>query len=267
MVGHLRAVRLREEYRVVDVGEASALAAAEELADCLAEVIGTGLRSVILHGSLATGDFRPGRSDIDLLAIIAGGLSDPQIQALADRVRRAEVGSAAGIDVHIVTVEVAGTPTPIPPLELHIGRYDRSSAEIEVERRVSAAADLPAELSMARATGRALKGLQPRAVIAPVPPKWSIERGRYWLMKWRSLTDDAEHAAFMVLTACRIWRFAVDGVHCSKSQAGRWALDKDPSLTAVRQALHQYETDPTTPIDEEGIAHVLDTVLHETLRQ
>jgi hypothetical protein len=42
------------------------------------------------------------------------------------------------------------------------------------------------------------------------------------------LTDDAENAAFMVLTACRIWRFALESVHCSKAQAAQWALDRDP---------------------------------------
>lgn len=25
----------------------------------------------------------------------------------------------------------------------------------------------------------------------------------------------------MVLTACRIWRFGADGIHCSKTDAGR----------------------------------------------
>jgi len=34
---------------------------------------------VILHGSLATSDFLPGRSNIDLLVIIDGGLRDAEI--------------------------------------------------------------------------------------------------------------------------------------------------------------------------------------------
>jgi hypothetical protein len=50
-------------------------------------------------------------------------------------------------------------------------------------------------------------------VIAPVPADWIVERGRYWLKMWRSRTDDSRHAAFMILTTCRIWRFAVEQVH------------------------------------------------------
>ena len=103
-------------------------------------------------------------------------------------------------------------------------------------------------------------------MIAPVPADWIVDRGRHWLLTWQSLTDDAEHAAFMVLTACRIWRFAVENVHCSKAQAAQWALSPIPSLTAIRQAVGQYEQDRATMADEQHIADLLDTVLRETTR-
>lgn len=119
---------------------------------------------------------------------------------------------------------------------------------------------------MARADGRALRGAEPRELIAPVPAGWIVDRGRHWLLTWRSLTDDAENAAFMVLTACRIWRFAVEEVHCSKAQAAKWALGREPSLIAVRQALQRYEHARASTIDEQDIANLLDTVLRETTR-
>ncbi|MFG3701908.1 aminoglycoside adenylyltransferase domain-containing protein [Micromonospora sp. NPDC047620] len=81
-----------------------------------------------------------------------------------------------------------------------------------------------------------------------------------------SMADIVGGAAFMVLTACRIWRFAVENVHCSNAQAAEWALDRDPSLTAIRQAVHQYEQDPASMVDEQGIADLLDSVLHEPAR-
>ncbi|WP_433342600.1 nucleotidyltransferase domain-containing protein [Micromonospora sp. CA-111912] len=249
---------------MANVDELSALTAAERLADLFADTVGADVRSVILHGSLSAGDFRAGSSDIDLLIVIEGGLSDAQSTVLERLVRQADLGSAAGIDVHVVTAEIAGAPSRTPALELYIGRYDRSSTGFEVERRVAASPDLPAELSMARADGRSLRGAPPREVIAPVPPGWIVDRGRHWLMTWRSLTDDTENAAFMALTACRIWRFAVDNVHCSKAQAARWALDRDPSLTVVRQAVQQYEQDPTAIVGEQGITRLIDTVLQET---
>lgn len=248
------------------VAEVATRAAAKQLAESTADVVGSRTRSVILHGSLAAGDFRPGRSDIDLLAVIDGALSDPQIDALADLVRHADVGDASGVDLHVVTAGVAGSPTRTPPMELHVGRYDDSTIGFEIEPRVAASPDLPAELAMARADGHNLIGARPRDTIAPIPVEWLHQRGRYWLTTWQSLVDDSEDAAHMVLTACRIWRFAVEGAHCSKGQAASWVLGRDPSLTAVRQAFHQYATDPEAPIDQDGIARVLETVLRETAR-
>lgn len=232
--------------------------AAAALAGSVAGLLGARVRSVILHGSLAAGGFRPARSDIDLLAVVDGGLPDAQIEALAALVARADTGDAAGLDLHVVTTGVAARPTRTPSLELYAGRH----SGLEVERRVPDP-DLLAELSAARANGRALHGAAPPAVLAPVPAQWIIDRGRHWLTIWRSLTDDTEHAAFMVLTACRIWRFAVEHDHCAKTRAAEWALERAPSLTAIRQAIRQYEHGDT-PIDEAGIAAVLDTVLRET---
>ncbi|MEH0844206.1 aminoglycoside adenylyltransferase domain-containing protein [Micromonospora sp. CPCC 205711] len=219
---------------------------------------------MLLHGSLASGDFRPGRSDIDVLVVVDDELSDARAEAVTDLIRRADVGDATGIDLHVVTAAVAGSPSRRPPLELHVGRHDRSSVGVEVARRVAGDPDLSTELSAARAHGRALRGARPDEVLRPVPAEWIVARGRHWLTTWRSRTGDAENAAFMVLTACRIWRFAVEREHSAKARAARWALRRDPSLTAVRQALHQYETDPAMPIDRDGIAEVLGTVRRDT---
>ncbi|MEU4214695.1 nucleotidyltransferase domain-containing protein [Actinoplanes sp. NPDC026623] len=245
--------------------EASALTAAGLIAGSVFDIAGTAGRSVIVHGSLAAGGFRPGRSDIDLLVVVDGGLTDAQAAAIEGVVRRADAGTAAGIDLHVVTAEAAGAASRAPALELYLGRHRRSPT-LEVERRVAASPDLATELSMALSGGRALAGAPPGETIAPVPAEWVIDRGRHWLTAWRSLTDDAAHAAFMALTTCRIWRFAVDRVHCSKPRAATWALDRDPSLTAVRQALRQYEHHPATVVSERGLADLLDTVLGETAR-
>ncbi|MEV6305431.1 aminoglycoside adenylyltransferase domain-containing protein [Actinoplanes sp. NPDC051861] len=173
-------------------------------------------------------------------------------------VREADPGEAAAIDLHVVTAEVARTPGRAPALELHIGRHDGASHDFEVSRSVPAEPDLLAELSMARAQGRALRGADPAGVIGPVPHEWVAERGRHWLTVWQGLTDDREHAVFMVVTACRMWRFAVEGVHCSKGEAAAWALRREPSLDVVRQAVAGDE------VDERGLADLLALALRET---
>jgi hypothetical protein len=192
------------------------------------------VRAVLLHGSAVLGDFLPGVSDLDLLVVVDRPLDAGEVDAFTAVLATADPAPAAGLDLHVVTAATAAAPSPAPPMELHVGRYP--GADLEVEPKVAAAPDLPAELSMAR-EGVALLGPAPREVIGPVDPAWLHARGEHWLTTWLGLLDDEEHAVFMVLTACRMWHFAVTGTHLSKTAAGRWALDREPSLTAVRQAL------------------------------
>lgn len=231
------------------------------LADQIAEVLQDGLHAVILHGSVATGDFLPGRSDIDLLTVVAPALTRRRADALERLVLAADLDDAAGVDLHVITAAVAAAPARTPPVELHVGRY---ASGVEVTRHVAADADLPVELSMARAAGRALYGHPPQHVIGEVPAAWVRDRGRHWLTTWQGLTDDDAHAAHMVLTACRIWRFAVEEEHCGKVDAAIWAAGRDPSLVAIGAALHQYTTGQREPIEPAAIGQVLDRVLAET---
>ncbi|MBU2665155.1 nucleotidyltransferase domain-containing protein [Actinoplanes bogorensis] len=193
-----------------------------KIATGIAEI--TGARSVILHGSLAAGGFRPGHSDIDLLVVPGHPLRDDQIQDLVSLVRRESLGEATGLDLHVVTAGIARSPTRTPPLDLHIGRYVN---DFEISERVPADPDLPTELSMARAGGRALLGPPPADVIGPVPAGWIVDRGRHWLRTWQQQTDDLDHLTFMTETACRIWHFAVTNSHCSKPAAVAWARERN----------------------------------------
>ncbi|GGM54418.1 aminoglycoside adenylyltransferase domain-containing protein [Dactylosporangium sucinum] len=238
----------------------AALRAANDLALSVARLVEAPTLAVILHGSLATGDFLGGRSDLDLLAVVDGRLADAEAAALERLVRDAGTGGAGGVDLHVVTAEVAALPAPAPALELHVGRYP---AGIEVTRDSPADADLLPELSVARATGRSLLGGEPAAVIGAVPAAWVRDRGRFWLERWSGLTDDDEYAAHMVLTACRIWRFGVEGVHCGKLPAAEWALARRPGLAAIPQAVRRYRDDPAAPVDPAGIAAVLAAAARE----
>ncbi|WP_164842687.1 aminoglycoside adenylyltransferase domain-containing protein [Actinoplanes solisilvae] len=228
-----------------------------DLAPQIAGIVGPTCRAVILHGSLASGGFRPGHSDVDLLVVVNEPLTDARADSLTDHLSSADLGDAAGLDVDVVTAAVARHPTPAPPLELHV-----SLNPTEIERGVPTAPDLPAELSIAKQDGITLYG--DPAVLAPVPAEWVIARGRHWLNTWQSLTDDEPHAAFMVLTACRIWHFAATGVHAPKARAARWALTRSPSLTAIDQALQQYEGRRATVVEEPAIAAVLEEALRRT---
>ncbi|GAA3196676.1 aminoglycoside adenylyltransferase domain-containing protein [Dactylosporangium siamense] len=233
-----------------------------DFAGQIAAAVPDGLVAVILHGSLATGDFLAGRSDVDLLAVVATAVTDGQAGALERFVMGADLGDAAGMDLHVVTAAVAAHPGQAPPVELYVGRHPSG---VEVDRDVAADPDLPVELAMARAGGRSLLGAAPVEVIGEIPAGWVLDRGRHWLTVWQGLTDDDEHAAHMVLTACRIWRFAATGVHCGKGDAARWAAARDPSMEVIGAALRRYTTGKRESIQPAAIGGLLDRVLRDTV--
>jgi predicted nucleotidyltransferase len=224
---------------------------------CHRELGGT-VASIILHGSLAFDDYRPGRSDIDLLVVVERPLDDGETERLVSATTAGWAGAPGPLDLRVVTRAVAASPTEAPPMELYARLYPRAGPV--VERRHPGERDLLVELSVCRAHGRSLAGASPAAAVGRVPRSWVLRAGDALLEGWQSLTDDAAHAELMALTACRVWRFCEEGVHCSKSAAGEWALARDHTLTAVRQALTQRNTDPTQPVDPAEIARLLATV-------
>lgn len=232
------------------------LAFAHRLAEISSQVLGGSLLSVILHGSLTFGDYVPGHSDIDLLAIVDHALSDSAIASLTRAVTAERARAPAPVDLRFVTRAVATAPPESPPLELYIRLTASAPPDVEA-RRIEP--DLIVELSICRQHGRALSGAAPEELIGAVPPEWVLSVGDEQLARWQSLTDDAPYAALMVLTACRIWRFSEERIHCSKSAAAMWALTRDPSLQAIRDALRQRVGDPV-PVEPAEIARLLELV-------
>ena len=220
--------------------------------------LGEELRSVILHGSLVFDDYRPGHSDVDLLVIVKRPLDDAQIARLADIVVAEQTAAPARLDLRVVTEAAAANPSEAPPMELYVRLG--SSPSPEIERRRPGEPDLLAEFSVCRESGQTLAGPPPSELIGQVPRRWIVSYGDALLAGWQSLTEDAAHAELMVLTACRVWRFCEEGVHCSKSAAGAWALGRDPALRAVREALTQRNVDGSQPVDPAGIGRLLRTV-------
>jgi hypothetical protein len=206
--------------------------------------------AVIVHGSLTFGDFVADRSDIDLLMVVERPLTKAQRSSVQRTVtawcRRYP------IDLRIVTRAIAAHPTDKPELEFYVGCHrDR----IELASRC-AEPDLLVEFSVVRAHGKSVIGPDAHTVVGIVPRAWLLDHSDRELARWQGLTGDQQNADLMLLTACRAWRFAVEGVHCGKSEAGRWALARDPSLAAIEGALRG-RASREGAIREDGIARVL----------
>lgn len=243
--------------------EEAAVAAAMRLASSCTDVLRTNLVSVVLHGSLTMDDFRPGKSDLDLLLVVERGPTSSEADGLVGAVRAADLGPAGGVDLLVVTRRTAETPADHPARELLVGRWPGSGEELEVEGHDDHVPDLWPELSEARANGRSLLGPEPRDVIGEVPHDRVRANGIGWLRTWLERIDDDKNAVHMVLTACRMWTFQLTGEHTSKTFAARCALERDPSLTGVELALSARTTLDAPRIPPREVERVLLRVLRD----
>ncbi|WP_432476395.1 aminoglycoside adenylyltransferase domain-containing protein [Nocardioides sp. GXQ0305] len=244
--------------------EVAALAAVDDLATACANVLGECLVSAIVHGSLTQDDFRAGKSDLDLLLVVERALTRDQADGLITVVQSTDLGPAAGVDLLVVTRHAAAVRSAqAPARELLVGRWLSPDDEMEVERADEHASDNWPELSEARANGRSLIGPEPQEVIGQVPPERVRANSLGHLRRWLGLIGDTRNAVFMVVTACRMWRFALMGDHVSKTAAARWALEHDPALTAVESALSALTTSQVVTIAPAEVESVLLRVLRD----
>jgi Domain of unknown function (DUF4111)/Nucleotidyltransferase domain len=229
---------------------------AETLAGSCAGVLGDTVAGVILHGSLTLDDYTPGRSDVDLLVVVDDPLTDVQLAALTEAVTQHQPQAPGRVDLRVVTRQVAASPTLAPPMEVYIEIAPGVGSGSHVERRHPGERDLVVEFSMCRAHGRSLLGAAPAELIGEVPAAWVMAVSDAQLADWEAIGDDPQHAELTVLTTCRVWRFAEEGRHCSKTAAGEWALRRDAMLQVVRDALQQ-RRDLTHRIDPAQIRPLL----------
>ena len=240
-----------------------AMSFAQQLADVAWDVLAeAGPLAAILHGSLVTGDFVSGRSDVDLLFVVDHALTDDQTGRLLDAARRAG-HPGPPLDLRVVTSAVAASPTRSPSMEFYLGRHPGEPDESETHSALEP--DLVVEFWIARRHGRSLRGSEPREVIGPVPDEWVLEYGLRLLHRWEDLADDDANAELMVLTACRIWRFAAIGEITSKSAAAGWALGQVPTLSAIPAALRRRAGEARVPITEREVGAVLATAKRATM--
>jgi hypothetical protein len=164
--------------------------------------------TVIIHGSLALGDFQPEKSDVDLLV-----LSDASTAELVESVEREWVLQPISLDLRVITYAVAAAPTRAPHMALYISLTQEHGLYVERDHDEP---DLVVELSVCRQLGHT-------DVIGPVPDEWVDEVGTEVVERWMGIGYDPPHQELMALTACRIWRFREERVHCSKPAAAAWA--------------------------------------------
>ena len=232
--------------------------------DVVADALGPRVAGIYTTGSLALGDFRPNRSDIDLMAVANGPV--PR-HALDELVRRLDHDSlpcpAAGLEFVLYPRDTVAWPTTEAGflLNLNTGPMIRAVAST----RAAAGDDFwfAIDRAITRQAGRPLVGPPAEALFAPV----AFERLLPLLSTAVSahLDADAGHLGDnAVLNACRSLQFAEHRWWFAKLPAARRTVPTAGRFAPlVRSAMASFERSRTAGdgLPREDVASFLEHVV------
>jgi hypothetical protein len=210
---------------------------AEQVAERLAAALGDDLLGVYVIGSGALGDWIPGRSDIDVLAICERPPANRD--AVIDPLRHAALPCPArALELVVYTRDAVSAPRLGVGFELNLNTGEDIDDHVSSDPGGEAAHWFLLDLAAAREHARPLRGPPAATLVGAVPEPELLEAMRASL-RWHAEHEAA--SANAVLNACRSWRRIECGDWTTKGDAGRWAIERGADLGLVRDALRLHE--------------------------
>jgi hypothetical protein len=207
------------------------------LAEKQEEVLGDDLLGCYVFGSVATGDFEPGISDVDTTTVLRADLTLRQLTALA-RLHREIVEEMPAWEDRVEVVYLSSRALAMfrtaswPAAQISPGEPFHAR---EVDR------GWLIDWYQLRDVGVVLRGPAIDSLVPEITHGEYVRAVRQHLLTWRDSLDDLDSQAdqaYAVLTMCRGLRTVRTGEHVSKREAARWASDELPEhANLIRDAL------------------------------
>jgi hypothetical protein len=223
-----------------------------DLLTSMQAILGAQLRGLYLVGSLALGDFHPQDSDLDLVIVTVGTLSDETVASLREVHQRFDQSASAWatrLDAVYIPQEVLRERFPTAA-RYPIVEWPGLLALKPLE------SGWPIQRYTLREYGVVVSGPDPRSLLDPVNPddlrqasaaiveRWrdQAQRDREWIAWLR----EPANLTFVVLTLCRLLYTLETGSVASKPAAARWVERTLPSRWSGllgHATTHQHATD------------------------
>jgi Domain of unknown function (DUF4111)/Nucleotidyltransferase domain len=204
-------------------------AVVHELLMSIHAIVGTQLAGMYLAGSLALGDFHPSGSDLDLVIVTVGALSEETVASLRELHQRFDHSAspwAARLDAVYIPQEVLRQSFPTA------ARYPTLEwpGLLVLEQLENG---WPIQRYTLRDYGVVVSGPDPRSLLDPVDPDdlrqasaaivegWRVQA--HADPKWVAWLREPGNQAFVVLTLCRLLYTLETGSVASKPAAARRA--------------------------------------------
>lgn len=220
------------------------------------EALGQNLTGIYLHGSAVMGCFQPEKSDLDLLVVVKGEVSDgAKCQFMDMVVELNKQAPSKGLELSIVKEAVCNPFVYPTPFELHFSNahldWYQSNPKDYVEKMKGTDKDLAAHFMITYHRGQVLYGKEISEVIAPVPRKDYLDSIRCDVEN--AVEEIAGNPMYLTLNLCRVLAYKKEGLIVSKQEGGEWGLKnvRSPEFQAlIIEALKEYQSNRTMVFDE-----------------
>lgn len=214
-----------------EIADREAAELLDRLVDGQRRVLGDGLVGSYLFGSLATGDFEPGISDVDSAAILRSDLNGEELAGLEHLHGRLEAESPGWRDrIEAVYLSSRALMTfrteSSPAARISPGEPFHS---IRVDDRWLI------DWYQLRTVGVPLHGPPPDTLVPPISLEEYVDAVREHVLAddWLDDAETQAEQAYIVLTMCRGLRTSRTGEHVSKREAAGWAAERMPEHAAL----------------------------------
>lgn len=243
----------------------------DEFVDITRQIMEEKLTGIYLHGSMAMGCFNAKKSDIDLIVIVEGCISDTQKMQLMELVVRLnKQAPAKGLEISVVKREYCNPFVYPTPFELHFSpahlQWFHDDPQSYIENMNGVDIDLAAHFSIINHYGIVLYGEAVEEVFAAVPRKDYVDSICADIKN--AVEDITDDPIYIILNLCRVLAFLKDGLYLSKEEGGKWAvehLDLKSSALIV-DALECYRTDKNMNVNRnaaEVFVQEMNDLIHE----
>jgi len=201
------------------------------------DVLRRDLVGSYVFGSVATGDFEPGISDVDTAAVLRADLTPHQLTAVA-RLHEEIVEEMPAWEDRVEVVYLSSRALAMfrtaswPAARISPGEPFHA---IEVDR------GWLIDWYHLRQVGVALRGPAIASLVPEITHDEYVDAVRHHLLTWRDSLADLDSQgdqAYAILTMCRGLRTVRTGEHVSKRDGARWASEELPEhADLIRDAL------------------------------
>lgn len=216
--------------------------------------LGGDFVGLYLYGSLATGGFTPGRSDIDFLVVTGKPVSSAQIAGLEATHRRLWASGdpwAAKLEGAYLPIHSLRRPEHSGPSvpSVNEGRFYQAALGIDwvIQRRVLREAEAVVEGPSLREWIDPVSDDELRSAVRALLGAW-------WepMLRDPSRLGHAGYPAYAVLSMCRALRLMEGGGVVSKDEAARWALGALPQewSALIRDASRWRDGSPDGSVEQ-----------------